>query len=267
MADGHGGYRRPGTPGSGLWSWRQALPPHGRRTAGHARPARTPSTERTLRSALRKLSAPMSGGHGDAGSGPAAVAELPTCPGSFPIGAPTQRPEEPVHCRHADGTRRRLHRRPRSIAGMSPHQADRLRSYLPVLVLLASQDDTDPATKQLREAAYAGSSADPWLTTGTSTVMGKAAAATTANWADPAVRPCLRPGAPPSGRSASTSSTALRPRHRRQDPGAAATRLDVSRPLQAALADERRPGRESYQKMFGVALTASEFKQVTDSRS
>jgi hypothetical protein len=31
---------------------------------------------------------------------------------------------------------------------MTQAQADRLRSYLPVLVILASQDDADPSTKQ-----------------------------------------------------------------------------------------------------------------------
>lgn len=76
------------------------------------------------------------------GGGPTA----PDLSGLVPMSAPSQRPEEPITAGMpfgpgAGSTGASM------IAGMPPEQAERLRSYLPVLVLLASQDDTDPATK------------------------------------------------------------------------------------------------------------------------
>lgn len=71
----------------------------------------------------------------------------PDLSGLTSMGAPSERPEEPITAGMpfgpgAGSTQASL------VAGMTPEQAERMRSYLPVLVLLASQDNADPQTKK-----------------------------------------------------------------------------------------------------------------------
>jgi hypothetical protein len=87
--------------------------------------------------------APMSGGMASPG-GPMLTPDLG---GIVPFGDPSQRPDEPVTSGLPLGPGGGSVT-PQTLSGLSPDQADRLRSYLPVLVLLASQDDVDPQTKK-----------------------------------------------------------------------------------------------------------------------
>jgi len=141
MANGHGGYRRPTNPapvsGPGKLS---------RRTDGGPQAIRDlPNAKYGENAAYRaaEQAAPMSGGLGM----PTAPAPnlSPDLSGIVPFDAPSQRPEEPIHAGLPVGPGAGG---PQPVAGLTPQQAERLRSYLPVLVLLASQDDTDPATKR-----------------------------------------------------------------------------------------------------------------------
>jgi hypothetical protein len=70
----------------------------------------------------------------------------PDLSGLTPMGAPSERPDEPITAGLPTGAGAGS-TGPSLVAGMSPEQAERLRSYLPVLVRLASQDDVDPSTK------------------------------------------------------------------------------------------------------------------------
>lgn len=134
MANGHGGYREPANPapvsGPGAKS---------KRTDGHLKgqPVRDlPDAKYGENKAFREAqgAAPMSAG--------------PDLSSIIPFGAPTQRPDEPIEAGLATGPGGGSTLNPMGPGNMSPEQAERLRSYLPVLVLLASQDDVDPATKK-----------------------------------------------------------------------------------------------------------------------
>lgn len=134
MADGHGGYRRPANPapvsGPGALSQRTDGGP------GSSQPVRDlPNAKYGENAAFQSAqqSAPMSGGG------------LPDLSGIVPFGAPTQRPDEPLTAGLPTG--------PGAgpavpASSMSSDTARKLQSYLPVLVMLASQDDADPATRQ-----------------------------------------------------------------------------------------------------------------------
>lgn len=119
MANGHGGYREPTNPapvsGPGALSQRTDGSLHGP----------TPTS---------------SGGGGGLG--------LPgvDASGLTPLDAPSQRPEEPISAGAPFGEGAG----PSGLgpAGLSPESAARLKSYLPVFILLASSEDADPATKQ-----------------------------------------------------------------------------------------------------------------------
>lgn len=141
MANGHGGYRKPTHPapvsGPGALS---------RRTDGGPQAIRDlPNAKYGENTAFRaaQQAAPMSGGMAPAGGAPMMGPDLS---GIVPMGAPSQRPSEPITAGMPFGPG------PGSSTmapgRMTPEQADRLRSYLPVLILLASQDDADPSTKQ-----------------------------------------------------------------------------------------------------------------------
>lgn len=134
MANGHGGYREPANPapvsGPGAKS---------QRTDGHLKgqPIRDlPDAKYGEGQAFREAqqAAPMSAG--------------PDLSSVIPFGAPTQRPDEPVMSGLPTGAGGGSTLNPMGPGNLSPEQAERLRSYLPVLVLLASQDDADPATKK-----------------------------------------------------------------------------------------------------------------------
>lgn len=63
-----------------------------------------------------------------------------------PFGAPSQRPNEPVTAGMPGGAGAGPSYGPPG--GMTPDQMDRLRSYLPVLLVLASREDASPDVKQ-----------------------------------------------------------------------------------------------------------------------
>lgn len=134
MANGHGGYREPSNPapvsGPGAAS---------KRTDGHLKgqPVRDlPDAKYGEGKAFRdaQQAAPMSAG--------------PDLSSVIPFGAPTTRPDEPIQSGLPTGDGGGSSMSPQGPGNLSPEQADRLRSYLPVLVLLASQDDVDPSTKK-----------------------------------------------------------------------------------------------------------------------
>lgn len=143
MANGHGGYRRPTSPspvsGPGALS---------RRTDGQQPTMDLPNAKYGENAAFRQaqMAAPMSGDIGaPAGGAPALGPDLSSI---VPLGAPTQRPDEPITAglSGGPGAGPAVPNRP---SPLTPQQAERLRSYLPVLIVLASRDDADPNTKQL----------------------------------------------------------------------------------------------------------------------
>lgn len=141
MADGHGGYRAPAHPapvsGPGAMS---------QRTDGRQAIRDLPDAKYGENAAFRAAegAAPMSGG------GPMAQAAgpnlSPDLSGIVGLADSSQRPDESIMAGMPMGAGAGSTGSVSS-GGLTPEQADRLRSYLPVLVLLASQDDTDPATK------------------------------------------------------------------------------------------------------------------------
>lgn len=139
MANGqHGGYRRPNNPapvsGPGKLSKRTDGGP------ADGQPMRDlPDAKYGENKAFREAqaAAPMSGGG------------LPDLSGVVPMGAPSMRPDEPVSAGMPFGPGAGPSLPSRGPGNLTPEQAERLKSYLPVLVLLASQDDADPATKKL----------------------------------------------------------------------------------------------------------------------
>lgn len=139
MADGWGGYRRPTNPapvsGPGALSRRTDGGP------GSSQPVRDlPNAKYGENAAFRdaQQAAPMSAG-----------VDLSSI---VPLGAPTQRPEEPITAGMPFGPGAGSSVPPQGPGNLTQEQADRLRSYLPVLVILASQDDADPATKRFVRA-------------------------------------------------------------------------------------------------------------------
>lgn len=131
MAEGHGGYRRPNNPapvsGPGALS--------ARTDGGPTQPIReVPGGSYGDRQELTALQgqAPMGAG--------------PDLSGVVPFGAPSQRPTEPVTAGMPGGPGAGpSYGAP---GGMTPDQMDRLRSYLPVLLVLASREDASPDVKQ-----------------------------------------------------------------------------------------------------------------------
>lgn len=141
----HGGYRRPTNPspvsGPGALS---------RRTDGQQPTRDLPNAKYGENEAFRQaqMASPMSG---DIGSGGAAAQAGPTGPDLsqiVPMDADSQRPDEPITAGMSGGPGAgpAVPNRPSTL---TPQQAERLRSYLPVLITLASREDADPNTKQL----------------------------------------------------------------------------------------------------------------------
>lgn len=121
MANGHGGYRQPTNPapvsGPGALSRRTDGPMHGP-VPGAAAP----------------------------GGAEAQVAPGPDLSSLVPLDAPSGRPEEPITAGVPFGPGAGPSAGHPS--GLTQASAERLRSYLPVLIMLASREDADPATKQ-----------------------------------------------------------------------------------------------------------------------
>lgn len=119
MANGWGGYREP----------TNAAPVSG---PG----AKSQRTDGPLRGSVP---APDAGAAGSQMAGPD-LSQI------VPMGAPSTRPDEPITAGAPFGEG------PGPSFGqpapMSPETAQRLKSYLPVFIMLASEPDADPATKQ-----------------------------------------------------------------------------------------------------------------------
>jgi hypothetical protein len=131
MADGRGGYRQPANPAPVSGPGKLA-----RRTdGGPTQPqVQLPDAKYGEQSAFQdaQAAAPMAGG--------------PDLSQLVPMSAPTQRPDEPVQSGMAGGPGAGPAVPPPS--QIDPQDAERLRSYLPVLIVLASSPDASPATKQ-----------------------------------------------------------------------------------------------------------------------
>lgn len=142
MANGHGGYRRPNNPapvsGPGKLS---------RRTDGRQPTRELPNAKYGENAAFEAAqgAAPMSGDIGSGGMA-ASGAIAPDLSGLVSMGAPSQRPDEPITAGLSGMTGGGP-----SIAQnpfpLSPEKAAELRSYLPVLIVLASQPNADANTK------------------------------------------------------------------------------------------------------------------------
>lgn len=91
------------------------------------------------------LHAPVPGTVAPGGGDPSAVSG-PDLSQIVPFGAPSTRPDEPISAGAPFGPGAG----PSFGTGlpMAEETAERLRSYMPVLIVLASQDNVDPATKQ-----------------------------------------------------------------------------------------------------------------------
>lgn len=94
-----------------------------------------------------QAAAPMAADAGGMGAVAAAPTGGPDLSNITPFGAPTQNPNEPITAGMPTG--------PGAGSTMAPQQptlsaqdAERLRNYIPTLVLLASREDASPATKQ-----------------------------------------------------------------------------------------------------------------------
>lgn len=132
MANGHGGYRKPTSPAAA--SGPGAL---SRRTDGRQPTMDLPDAKYGENAAYRaaQSAAPMSSSGPDLSS-------------VVPFGAPSQRPDEPVTAGLPGGPGAGPSVPPQP-AQIDPERAKRIQAYLPVLVMLASQDDADPNTRQL----------------------------------------------------------------------------------------------------------------------
>lgn len=72
----------------------------------------------------------------------------PDLSGIVPMGAPSQRPDEPITAGMPGGPGAGPAFGQPTPGGMTPDQIERMRSYLPVLLTLASRDDAGPDIKQ-----------------------------------------------------------------------------------------------------------------------
>lgn len=120
MAEGWGGYREPtnAAPVSGPGALSQR-------------------TDGPMRGPVPGAAAP--------GETSASAAPGPDLSQIVPFGAPSTRPEEPITAGAPFGAGPGPSF---SQAQMDPKTAERLRSYLPILILAASSEDADSATKQ-----------------------------------------------------------------------------------------------------------------------
>lgn len=132
MANGHGGYRKPANPApvSGPGSMSQ------RTDGGPGQPVRDlPNARYGENKDFRadQQGAPMQ-------------TQGPDLSQIVPMGADSTRPEEPVTAGIDSGPGMGSTLPP--LNQLTPEAAARLKSYLPVLIQLASDPDADPATKQ-----------------------------------------------------------------------------------------------------------------------
>lgn len=147
MANGHGGYRRPSNPAPVSGPGKLA-----RRTdGGPGQPVRDLADARYGENKAyveAQQAAPMSGGQSAPSMAGAGMGGLPDLSGITPFDAPSARPEEDVMAGMPTGPGGGSTASPMGPGNLTPEQAARLQSYLPVLVILASQPDADPQTKK-----------------------------------------------------------------------------------------------------------------------
>lgn len=146
MADGHGGYRRPEHPAAVSGPGRLS-----RRTDGRQPQMIASGGDYGDRQEMQQLqgAAPMSGDIGSGGMSARAGAPVgPDLSQIVPLGADSQRPMEDVFAGVSGGPGAGP-----SVANypspLTDEQRERLRSFLPVLVILASRDDADQNTRRL----------------------------------------------------------------------------------------------------------------------
>lgn len=148
MADGHGGYRRPAHPAPSSGPGRLS-----RRTDGRQPQMIAPGGDYGDRQQMQQIQsgAPMSGDLGSGGMAAGAAGGAPAGPDLsqlVPMDADTQRPAEDIFAGMPGGPGAG----PSVLNMPSPltdEQRERLRRFLPVLVVLASRDDADQNTRRL----------------------------------------------------------------------------------------------------------------------
>jgi hypothetical protein len=91
--------------------------------------------------------APMAASAGGMGAAAAAPQSGPDLSNIVPMGAPTQMPDQPITAGLPMGPGAGSTMAPQQ-PSLSPQDAKRLQAYIPTLVLLASQEDASPATRQ-----------------------------------------------------------------------------------------------------------------------
>lgn len=144
MSDNRGGYRRPSNPAPASGPGRLS-----RRTDGRQPSMTLPDAKYGEQQAFQNAqqAAPMAADAGGMGAQAGAPAQAPELSNIIPFGAPTQNPDQPITAGLPMGPGEGSINQPQP-PSLSPEQAARLRSYIPTLVLLASQPDASPATKQ-----------------------------------------------------------------------------------------------------------------------
>lgn len=143
MAGQHGGYRRPAHPAAASGPGRLS-----QRTDGRQPVRDLPDAKYGEQQAFQEAQqgAPMA----ESAGGLAAQGGAPTLPdlsSIVPMDAASQMPEQPITAGLPMGEGPGSDMAPQAPT-VTPEQADRLRSYIPTLILLASRDDAGPATKQ-----------------------------------------------------------------------------------------------------------------------
>lgn len=143
MAGQHGGYRRPTHPAAASGPGRLS-----RRTDGRQPVQTLPDAKYGEQQAFQaaQQAAPMAADAGGLATQPGAPA-LPDLSGVVPMDAGTQMPDQPITAGLPMGEGPGSSMAPQKPT-ITPEEANRLRSYIPTLVLLASRDDAGPATKQ-----------------------------------------------------------------------------------------------------------------------
>lgn len=147
MANGHGGYRRPEHPAAVSGPGRLS-----RRTDGRQPQMIASGGDYGDRQEMQQIQsgAPMNGdlGSGGMAAGAGGAPAGPDLSQLVPMDAGSQRPMEDIHAGMSGG----LGAGPSALNMPSPltdEQRQRLRSFLPVLVILASRDDADQNTRRL----------------------------------------------------------------------------------------------------------------------
>lgn len=142
MANGHGGYRRPTHPAAASGPGRLS-----RRTDGRQPVRELPNAKYGEGQAFEDAQrmAPMAESAGGRAAQPSMAA--PDLSQIVPMDAPSQLPDQPVTAGLPMGDGAGSTMAPQQ-PSLTPEQAQRLRAYIPTLVLLASREDAGPSTKQ-----------------------------------------------------------------------------------------------------------------------